>query len=191
MEIVYFATAFSLFAFMVLATYDGCYLHLWKYRLYAQEESKFEHLTHTIRAILFPLIVFFLLLNQGNFLLFTVGIVLSILDFVVLALDANSEQDSRKFMGGLPKSEYVLHLFSNAFHYGVVILAVVINLRFTDNGVTFSNQVNFSGMAGTILTFVAQNAIPGAVLLAILHVLLSFNPTRHLIDNQRLKIKCC
>ena len=57
MEIIYYLSAIFLVLFMLLATYDGLYLHLWKYELFKREESSFEHKTHTIRAILFPLIV--------------------------------------------------------------------------------------------------------------------------------------
>ena len=42
-----------LIAFMVLATRDGAYLHLWRYELFRHSESRFEHLTHTFRAIPF------------------------------------------------------------------------------------------------------------------------------------------
>ncbi len=191
MDIVYIATAISLLAYMVLATYDGFYLHLWKYRLYAQQESKFEHLTHTIRAVFFPLIVIFLLINQTNFYLFLVGMLIAVFDFVVLALDANSEQESRKFMGGLPKGEYILHLFSNAFHYGVIVLAIVIKIRVSANGLSFVNNHDFSSFAGKFLVFVADNAIPGAIIIALLHVLLSINKSRSFLDHQRLKITCC
>lgn len=191
MEIVYITTVFSLLAFMVLATYDGFYLHLWKYRLYASEESKFEHLAHTIRSILFPCIVFCLLLNHGNYLLFVSGIVFSILDFIVLVLDAKSEQDSRKFMGGLPKNEYILHLFSNAFHYGIVVLSLVINLRISEKKLQFIGEINSSSIAGSALIFIAENAIPGAIILAILHLLLSYEKTQKVLDRKRQLIQCC
>lgn len=191
MEIIFIATASSLLAFMVLATYDGFYLHLWKYRLYNREESKFEHLTHTVRAILFPAIVLLLLVNQSNFNMFLAGIALAILDFVVLALDANSEDESRKFMGGLPKREYILHLFSNAFHYGVVILALVMKIRITGNTIHFVNNLDFSSFGGQFLLFVANNAIPGALILALLHILLSLNKSRAFLDHQRMRVTCC
>lgn len=44
-------------AFAVLAIIDGFYLHIFKYQLHNHPKSKFEHLTHTVRAVLFPLIV--------------------------------------------------------------------------------------------------------------------------------------
>ena len=43
----------SLALFAAVGAYDGLYLHLWKYRLYAREESRREHALHTAVAFLF------------------------------------------------------------------------------------------------------------------------------------------
>lgn len=53
MEIAFIISIVLLIAYSILALFDGVFLHLYKYRLYEHKESKFEHLTHTVRAILF------------------------------------------------------------------------------------------------------------------------------------------
>ncbi|NKI30836.1 hypothetical protein [Croceivirga thetidis] len=191
MEVIFLITAISLFTYMVLATYDGLYLHLWKYQLYNRIESKLEHLTHTLRAILFPLIVIFLVLNQQNFFWFLIGLLLVVIDFVILAIDAHSEEDSRKFMGGLPKQEYILHLFANATHYGLVVLIIALKIRFTENTLLFISEIDYSSLAGRTLLFVAENAVPGAFILALLHILLAIEGPRNFLHNQRIKVNCC
>lgn len=191
METIHFGAATSLMAFMVLATYDGFYLHLWKYRLYAREESNFEHLTHTVRAVLFPLIVVLMVINQTSFVLFAIGVLLAFLDFVVLAVDAYSEKESRKFMGGLPRTEYIIHLFSNSFHYGFVILVLCMKLNWQTDTLVFIPLIEEENLASRFLMFTAKNAVPGAVILAILHVLLYLDRTKWILDRYRLKVNCC
>ena len=66
MGILFLLSMICLGAFMVLATYDGAYLHLWKFELFNHEESRFEHKTHTIRAILFPPIVWLLFIDTSQ-----------------------------------------------------------------------------------------------------------------------------
>src|SRR6187402_3149877 len=134
-------------AFSVLAIIDGFYLHIFKYQLFNHNESKFEHLTHTIRAILFPLIVYFLFLTQNSQTSFYLGISFVLLDIIVLGIDAFVEKDSRAFMGGLPRWEYILHLFVNGFHFASIAVFFAIKLTFTENGITviqdLSNFKNF------------------------------------------------
>lgn len=64
METAIVITSISLILFSILALYDGFYLHIFKYKLHNQSESKAEHYTHTIRAVLFPAILYFLFLKQ-------------------------------------------------------------------------------------------------------------------------------
>ncbi|ULT39100.1 hypothetical protein KRR40_29315 [Niabella defluvii] len=63
MEIAFVISTTLLVAYSLLALFDGVFLHLYKYRLYEHKESKFEHLTHTIRAILFTGILISLFIN--------------------------------------------------------------------------------------------------------------------------------
>ena len=65
MEIALLTAGVSLTLFAILAFYDGFVLHIFKYRLYRHPESRMEHLTHTIRAVLFPFIAFFLFIRTA------------------------------------------------------------------------------------------------------------------------------
>ncbi|TAF77499.1 MAG: hypothetical protein EAZ53_02545 [Bacteroidetes bacterium] len=179
-----------LVAFGILAVIDGFYLHIFKYKLFNQKESKFEHFTHTLRAILFPLIVYFLFVRQNCIISFYIGISLVIIDIIVLTMDAFVEGDSRKFMGGLPRWEYILHLFVNGFHFASIAVFLVLKLNLTNNGIEIvqdlSNLPNFE-----IFNFITINLIPGAILLAIIHIATSFSNTKTYWNKYREKITCC
>lgn len=190
MEILFYLATISLVLFMILATYDGFYLHIFKYRLFARAESVFEHKTHAVRAVLFPLIVWFLFINETSWLGFLVGILLVVLDLIVLGIDAYSEQESRSFMGGLPKWEYIIHLFSNAFHFSAIILVLALKLTITESTVQFVSSFAASP-AYELFTFVSVNVIPGAIILAALHLILLLKKPQAIWNNYRSKITCC
>lgn len=179
-----------LMAFAILAVIDGFYLHILKYQLFNHKESKFEHLTHTLRAILFPLIVYFLFVKQNCITGFYIGVFFLIVDIVVLTIDAFAERDSRTFMGGLPRWEYILHLFVNGFHFASIAVFLSLKLTFKNNRIEIvqdlSNYVNFE-----FLQFIATNLIPGAILLALLHIVTSFSQTKSYWNRYRNQIKCC
>lgn len=179
-----------LLAFALLAIIDGFYLHIFKYQLFNHKESKFEHLTHTIRAILFPLIVYFLFISQNCLTSFYLGVLFVVIDIIVLAVDAFVEKDSRNFMDGLPRWEYILHLFVNGFHFASIAVFFAIKLTFTENGIEIiqdlSNLKNFG-----LFHFVAVNLLPGAIILALLHILTSINATIVYWNKLRTKITCC
>jgi len=174
---------------MLLATYDGVYLHLWKYELFNREESLFEHKVHTIRAILFPLIVYLLFMNTGP-IAFWIGLALVTLDLVVLGIDAYVEDESRSFMNGLPKWEYILHLFSNSFHFAAIVLLIATRINIGESGIAYSSEFLSVSVFETV-QFVAKNILPGAIVLAFLHVILSFDFGRQLYNGLRLRITCC
>ncbi|MEP3207981.1 MAG: hypothetical protein ABJN95_02270 [Maribacter sp.] len=190
MDILYYLAAASLLLFMVLATYDGFYLHIWKYRLFDRAESMFEHKTHTIRAILFPLIVWLLIVNETNFSLFLAGIALTVFDSVVLAIDAYHEKESRSFMGGLPKWEYMVHLFANAFHFSAILLVLALRLDISTGTLLFVDTIATSQAHG-FLQFIAVNVIPGAIILALLHCILMMEKPKNIWLNYRTQITCC
>lgn len=189
MEIIYYLTAISLLSYMILATYDGVYLHLWKYELFDRKESFFEHKTHTARAVLFPLIVWMLWLKSSQ-LFFILGMLLVILDIIILSIDAYAEKDSRKFMGGLPKWEYIIHLFSNGFHFAIIAMAFGLKLGIAGDNLVFINNATITS-GSKFLYIVSINAIPGAVLIAIIHVLLLIRAPRRFWLRKRAEIKCC
>jgi len=189
MEILFFLSIISLLAFMILATYDGAYLHLWKYELFNKEESTFEHKTHTARALLFPLIVFLLFIDT-SIIGFWIGLALVVTDLIVLGIDAYSEKESRSFMNGLPQWEYILHLFANSFHFAAIILIIAARTTLTNDGILYSTEFMFHSSFETV-QLIAVNIIPGAVILGIIHLLLAFNFGKRLYNSNRLKITCC
>lgn len=178
-----------LLAFAILAIIDGFYLHIFKYQLFNHEESKFEHLTHTVRAILFPLIVYFLFITQNCLTSFYLGVLFVFIDILVLAIDAFVEKDSRSFMGGLPRWEYILHLFVNGFHFASLAVFFAFKLAITENGIEIiedlSNIKNFK-----LFYLFALNLLPGAIILAFLHVFTSLKATKVYWNNLRSKIVC-
>ena len=154
---------------MILGLYDGVYLHIWKYQLHTRKESYFEHKTHTIRAILFPLIVWFLFINTDS-TSFWIGIILVVIDLITLGVDAFSEKDSRESIGGLPRWEYILHLFANGFHFSSIALYLATKLSITDSNLMF-NQVIHVSNGKEIFDFIAVQMIPGALFIALAHLL--------------------
>lgn len=170
MEILYYLSTLCLVVFMVLATYDGFYLHIYKYKLYGIAESKFEHKIHTIRALLFPLIVWLLFINNDA-TSFWLAIVFIGIDSLVLGIDAYAESDSRKTIGGLPKWEYILHIFANGFHFAAIILIVGTKIQVSEFGIMF-NEVIRETPAQEFFRMVSVNMIPGAIVLALVHLLL-------------------
>jgi len=190
MEIALLITSLLLIAFGLLAVIDGFYLHIFKYQLHNHAESKTEHLTHTVRAVLFPAMVYFLFLKQNSELSFYIGILLVIIDVIVLAIDAYIEKDSRVFMGGLPPWEYMLHLFANGFHFSSIVVFLAIKLNLSDKGISIVSDLS-QFKSFVFFEFVAVNLIPGAVLLALIHIAIAIKPTAVYWNLIRAKIVCC
>ena len=190
MDILFYLATASLILFMLLATYDGFYLHIWKYRLFDRAESLFEHKTHTARALLFPLIVWLLFIQETSLLAFITGITFVILDIVVLGIDAYHEKESRSFMGGLPTWEYIVHLFANAFHFAAIILVLAIRLDISESTLNFIYHFAASP-AYNLFQFVSVNIIPGAIVLALLHFILMIEKPKNIWLNYRAKVTCC
>jgi hypothetical protein len=163
----------SLFA--ILGMYDGFYLHIFKFELYAHQESRAEHIAHTIRGVLFPVILYLCYLTSTR-AGFYAGLVVLALDIVVTVVDAYMEKDSRSFMGGLPRWEYIVHLLVNGFHFASISVFVVIKVRLTESGVILVDD--FSAVRSYApFIWLVKNLIPGAVLMAVLHVVVVFPAT--------------
>lgn len=159
----------SLFA--ALGVYDGFYLHIYKYRLYEHKESKGEHLTHTIRGIFFPLILYCCYLTSSPEWFFA-GLTILVLDIIVTVMDAYMEKDSRSFMGGLPRWEYIIHLLVNGFHFASIAVFLVIKIRMTAAGIILVNDFHQARSYATFIELV-RYLIPGAVALGVLHIMVS------------------
>lgn len=189
MEFAFIISTVLLLLFAILALYDGFYLHIFKYRLYEHNESKFEHLMHTYRAVLFPLIVYCLCLGH-SFSVFLLGILFVIFDIVVLGVDAFVEKDSRVFMGGLPRWEYIVHLFVNGFHFALISALLIIKLQYADGEFIFINQFE-NVKSYSIFILIVKNILPGAIILALLHIMVSFKSTVLSWNKFRNKVTCC
>ncbi len=189
MEIAFITAVLLLAVFVLLALFDGLYLHLIRYKLFMHPESRNEHLSHTIRAILFPVILAFLYLGTTD-TAFYIGLAVVALDILVLGADAYMEKDSRSFMGGLPRWEYILHLMVNGFHFASIAVYIVIKLRLQPNGIhvvhDFSNLPQYQ-----LFTTIVKQLIPGGILMAMLHLFLLFPKPVHYYRLLTSKLKCC
>src|SRR5687768_4361899 len=92
-------------AFAGLGLVDALYLHLWRYTLHMREESRFEHLVHTGRSVVFVPIIALLFTGEfaGAWLWAAVGLV--VVDQGLELADALSEHRSRRSLGGLGRLE--------------------------------------------------------------------------------------
>lgn len=164
-------------------------MHLWKYELFNKSESQFEHLTHTLRALLFPIIIWtlFVATTRTGFI---IGLVLVAIDLLVLAIDAYSEKESRSFMNGLPRLEYILHLFANSFHFASIVLMIGARLEISPDKVAYTTKY-LSGPGFEMIQFIAINVLPGAIILGLVHLALCTEAGRKIWDRNRLRITCC
>jgi hypothetical protein len=111
--------------FTFVATVDGLYFHLYKYRLFKRKESIVEHHLHTLNSFLFPFTVFFLfVINCAGYLLW-ICVFLSAITLLIEFLDVFEEKSSRKRLGGLTSLEYSMHFSMSAIRasYTTLILS--------------------------------------------------------------------
>jgi hypothetical protein len=113
-----------------------------------------------------------------------------LIDLTVLGIDAYIEKDSRAFMGGLPRWEYILHLFVNGFHFASIAVFISLKLQLNKEEITivpnFYNYQNFY-----IFKLIALNILPGAILIGLIHILVIIPKTAVVWDKWRKKISCC
>ena len=150
-----------------VAIADGIYFHLIRYRLYARRDSVTEHLTHTLRAVLFgPMI--YLLFGRcfGGLVLWgTVAVVIA--DFVIQSWDVFVERTSRHSLGGLSSLEYWIHVAAITTHVAAVTL--VLSAR-PDAAWSLSAPTIMPGAWPAIARLTALALVPGALGLAVLHL---------------------
>ena len=190
METAIIITTVLLILFSILALYDGFYLHIFKYKLHNHPESKTEHYIHTIRAISFPAILYFLFLKQDCTISFLIGLIIVFLDILVMSIDAFMEKDSREFMGGLPRWEYILHLFVNGLHFASIALFLSLKLRYENKNIVINPNI-YQYQNFELFNVVIINLIPGAIIIGTIHVLLCTTKTKNLWNNLRDRIQCC
>jgi hypothetical protein len=110
-----------LLAFTTIASVDGFYFHLWKYRLWARPDSRREHRLHTWNALLFPLTLVPLFLAEARGAWLWAGLLLNVVTLVVESLDVFEERGSRASLGGLTSTEYWMHFLMSGLRWGYVV----------------------------------------------------------------------
>jgi hypothetical protein len=168
------ATAAILLAlFGPLSMIDGVYLHLVRYRLWARRESRREHLLHTLRAFLFIPVALFVL-SGATGAAFVIGMVALAIDQLVELFDVIEENASRREIGGLPRGEYALHIVLVTLRASVVALALALRPG-------WAWSISAHGSASPALAWlgeVSMQFVPGAVIVALVHVALLLVPAR-------------
>lgn len=120
----YVATFFLVF-FTLVATIDGLYFHLYKYRLFERPECLREHHLHTINAFLFPWTVLLLFVFNSAGILLWSAIALTLFTLLIEFIDVFEERKSRRLMGGLTSLEYSMHFAMSGLRatYTSIVLA--------------------------------------------------------------------
>lgn len=159
-----------LILFSILSLIDGVYLHLIIYKLPEKSESRFEHLTHTLRAILFlPITLTVFYWNfSGFWLLCSIGLIA--LDLIVEAIDVLSERKSRAMIGGLSSGEYLLHVALTTTRVAAISFFLA-----SKPIEAWSSSLSLPDYPA-LVRIIVINLIPGAVAIAFFHIVLIFRP---------------
>lgn len=180
------ASSWILLAFLFLSAFDGIYYHLWKFRLQEREDSKFEHITHTLRALLFvPTIILVYWVGLQSYILW-LALVILVFDLMTEVLDVLNENASRATLGGLPSNEYLVHITLTTLRVAALTLAFA--ALPTD---AWHLNTEISVEVPELSKLLALQVLPGAVLVAGLHLDLIFDPMFVTRVETVLKEKCC
>jgi hypothetical protein len=164
-ELLMNAATVFLMLFGIIAAVDGLYFHLWKYRLYAQPDSIYEHKLHTAQGILFIPILFFLFYANFGGLALWAGMLFLLVETAVEIMDVLSENDSRAALGGLSSIEYAMHALAIMFRTFAIALALAVkplSAWSLSSPILLDEQFQFASS-------VAFNTIIGNVLVVALH----------------------
>lgn len=173
-----FLCAFSIFSFI-----DGVYIHLYKYRLHENKNSKREHFLHTIRAVFFFLILLFIYYYEASGFWLYLGCGIVIIDYGVESIDMFEEKTSRNSLGGLSSFEYWLH--------GTLVMLRSLSLGLWFSTFTYArfflNEASLSVTHNVYYLFVIKQLMISTFLVAGLHILLILKPNFFKV----LNIRCC
>ncbi|MCC5816488.1 MAG: hypothetical protein JJT78_17185 [Leptospira sp.] len=148
---------------------DAILLHLWKFQLYKFSETRKEHLLHSIRAILFPILILGMLVFQikGIYLFAFLGFIFT--DLVFQIWDMWIERKARKIFGGLSSLEYTVHGILIFFHSAFLAVFIIYNFQMNH----FSGEIeSIFLLEDSWATFIGWNLLPGASMIALLHIIL-------------------
>ena len=122
MEHLIIAAVAFLGLFTMIASIDGLYFHLWKYRLHTRPQTLYEHKLHTVRAFLFIPTVFFLFLKNFAGTVLWLGMLVVLFDLGIEMMDVLCERDSRASIGGLSSAEYAVHVLATTVRIAAIAL---------------------------------------------------------------------
>ena len=157
--------------FTAIASIDGLYFHLFRYRLYDRPASRYEHRLHTANSLLFVPLTALLFCAEPLGLWRQLVLALFLGSFVIEILDVRCEEDSRRDLGGLTTSEYLMHFLMSGLRFGSVVplLASAPLTQWLPENTALASRPLWLFLTGAWL------AGPG-VPIAILHVYLALRP---------------
>jgi len=154
--------------FTTIASVDGLYFHLFRYRLWERPVSQYEHKLHTLNAVLFVPQVGLLFCLQPSGLWLWLLLALFVLTMGVEMADVLCEEASRRDLGGLTSVEYLMHFLMAGLRFGWVM-----PLLFGLPGVAWApEQTAIGGRALWMMLIGASIALP-AIVIAVVHVVLA------------------
>lgn len=107
---------------------DVLYYHLHRFRLFAQEGSVAEEITHLLRHVTFLLVIALLSSGSASPAVDRAILALLAIDLVNSAVDVLLERSSRAPLGGLPSGEYLVH-FLGTFGTGLAAASYLYERR--------------------------------------------------------------
>lgn len=175
-------TAVFTVIYAMIAAIDGLWLHLWRYRLHVHAPA--EHAVHTLRSLLFPVIVLLLLMGWATGPWLWCGAAIAAADLLLVARDAAMETRSRDFQRGLPAGEAALHTLLQALH-AVVLTCAVAARPWSAWTTTSTIESAPSALAQTIFLVV----LSGSIVVAIIHVVLYVRGPRSMPTSRAARLR--
>ena len=166
--------AACLVAFTAIASVDGLYFHLYRYRLYARPDSRYEHWLHTWNAVLYVPLTALLFCAEPLGLWRYLALLLFAASVVIEVLDVLCEERSRRTLGGLTSIEYLMHFLMSGLRFG----SVVPLLAGGPLQLWLPSQTALAGRPLGLALIGVCLAAPG-VLIAALHVYLALRSPAH------------
>ena len=160
------AATVCLVVFGILAIVDGAYYHDIKYKLYQDKESILEHIYHTIRAVMFPIMMYCFFAHDLGGLLLILGVTAAAIDLLTLLFDVKEEGRSRNRYGGLSNGEYMNHVFSNTFHF--VAIALILAAKPVEAW-TFNHSFELNRPYPEITVWLGSAFVTGGIIAAVWH----------------------
>ena len=113
--------ALLLVLFTLVASADGLYFHLYRYRLYQRPASRHEHRLHTANALLFPVQTYLLFCTRPEGAYLWLALFLFLATVAIETTDVLCEGRSRADLGGLTPVEYCMHFFMSGLRWGALV----------------------------------------------------------------------